>query len=80
MNNMICSNNYRSFGLQGSAAIEALRENVDTLIIIPNDRLLDVVEVSVLSLCSYRTRTFSVCYECERKVFASIWASDTVDC
>ena len=27
-----------------SEAIEALRANVDTLIVIPNDRLLDVVE------------------------------------
>lgn len=29
---------------QGMEAIEALRNNVDTLIVIPNDRLLDVVE------------------------------------
>lgn len=29
--------------MQGSEAIEALRKNVDTLIVIPNDRLLQVV-------------------------------------
>ena len=29
--------------LQASDGIEALRRNVDTLIVIPNDRLLDVV-------------------------------------
>jgi len=29
---------------QAAEAIEALRNNVDTLIVIPNDRLLDVVE------------------------------------
>jgi cell division protein FtsZ len=29
---------------QAMEAIEALRQNVDTLIVIPNDRLLDVVE------------------------------------
>ena len=38
---------------QATEAIEALRANVDTLIVIPNDRLLDVVEVR--GCC--RTRT-----------------------
>lgn len=33
--------------MQAGGAIDNLRRNVDTLIIIPNDRLLDVVEVSV---------------------------------
>lgn len=30
--------------MQGLEAIEQLRKNVDTLIVIPNDRLLDVVQ------------------------------------
>lgn len=34
--------------LQATDGIETLRKNVDTLIVIPNDRLLDVVRARVL--------------------------------
>jgi cell division protein FtsZ len=44
----------RSRSMQAEAGIEALREEVDTLIVIPNDRLLSISDKNVSLLDSFR--------------------------